>query len=211
MNLCRYVRKSASTTMIGRVRVKMTRFKLAKRLLSILAAGSLASTTLLGVSVSASAASTPTGGTVNFYATPTGSGKGFPVILTGAIGDHGKASAKMDKDGKANKNGNYGTFTLQKGTIEANLTMFNAKTNSAQPTINTTTCSAQLAVTVPVLLFNGTGIYKGITGTLNLTETFAVVLPRFKSGKNKGKCNASPNAQVIDQWGSLTGSGTVSF
>ena len=156
--------------------------------------------------------STPAGGSVKLFVTPSATGNGGgAVVVTGAIGDYGKTTGKMNENGKANKNGNYGKLVLQQGTIEVNLTTFDTKTNNAQPNINNTTCSAALAVTAPVTLFNGTGLYEGITGTVHLTETYAVILPRYTSGKNKGQCNYSNNAQPLAQWGSIAGSGRVSF
>ena len=149
---------------------------------------------------------------MKLFVTPSASGNGGgAAVITGAIGDYGKTTGKMDKNGKRDANGNYGKLALQQGTIEVNLTTFDRRTNNAQPNINNTTCSASLAVTAPVMLFNGTGLYKGIMGTVNLTETYAVILPRYKSGKNKGQCNESNNAQPLAQWGSVAGSGRVSF
>ena len=134
-------------------------------------------------------------------------------MVTGAIGDYGKTTPETDKNGTTNPKGNYGKFVLQKGTIEANLTAFNAKEQSlgSQSPINPATCSMKASATAPVMLFNGTGLYQGITGTVNLSVTFAVVLARYTSGKNKGKCNESNNANPVAQWGSITGSGSVSF
>jgi hypothetical protein len=173
----------------------------------------LATSRSSGTAASASTTpSTPAGGSVRLFVTPSATGNGGgAVVVTGAIGDYGKTTGKMDKNGKANKNGNYGKLVLQQGTIEVDLTTFDTKTNNAQPDINNTTCSAALAVTAPVTLFNGTGLYEGITGTVHLTETYAVILPRYTSGKNKGQCNYSNNAQPLAQWGSIAGTGRVSF
>jgi hypothetical protein len=62
-----------------------------------------------------------------------------------------------------------------------------------------------------VTLLDGTGLYAGITGTLKLTITEAFILPVYASGKNKGQCNESQNAQPVADYGSIIGSGTVSF
>jgi len=59
-----------------------------------------------------------------------------------------------------------------------------------------------------VTLFDGTGLYKGITGMLNIIETYAFISPLSTTGQNKGRCNLS--ARPISQYSSITGSGTVS-
>jgi len=130
--------------------------------------------------------------------------------MTGAIGDYGNGLT-IEKNGTPNSNGNYVKVMLQKGGFEINSATLNAKGNKAQPTFNTTTCSAALSVAGPVTLFNGTGLYTGIAGTLTVTETAAFILPRYTSGKNKGKCNTSNNAQPVKQYASIMGTGTLSF
>ena len=150
---------------------------------------------------------TPAGGSVKMFVTP-GNGAAATILITGAIGDYGK-TLTIDKNGKTDSNGNYVKMTLQKGMIELNSSTLNTKANSSRPTLYKATCSAQLSVTGPVTPFNGTGLYKGITGTLNITETYAFIAPLSTSGENKGQCNLS--AQPISEYSSITGSGTVSF
>ena len=59
---------------------------------------------------------------------------------------------------------------------------------------------------------NGTGLYKGISGTLMVTETFAAYGPFYKTGAHKGQCNTSNNnATPLAQYGSVQGVGTVKF
>ena len=151
--------------------------------------------------------STPAGGPVKVFATPNGNGGGT-IVITGAIGDYGR-TLTINKNGTTNANGNYVRITLQKGTFEVNSTALNAKADKAQPTGDLTTCSGSLSVTGPVTLSDGTGLYRGISGTVSITETFAYVAARFTTGKHKGLCNES--AQPIGQYGSITGTGTVSF
>jgi hypothetical protein len=70
-----------------------------------------------------------------------------------------------------------------------------------------TTCSGYFPVTAPVPVVKGTKAYKGISGSVSVTLTFAVVIPL-----QKGKCNLSnsgPNPSA--QYGSIAGTGTVSF
>lgn len=151
----------------------------------------------------------PAGGTVKIFATPA-NGAGGTILIIGAIGDHGK-TLSIDKNGKTDSNGDYVKITLQKGTFEINSTALNAKANKAQPAFYKATCSAQFSVTGRVTLFNGTGLYKGLAGTVNITETYAFVLPLLKSGKNKGQCDLSNNAQPLSSYSSITGTGRVSF
>jgi hypothetical protein len=61
-----------------------------------------------------------------------------------------------------------------------------------------------------VKFFNGTGLYKGISGTANITVTFGGVAPRYKSGQKKGQCMQNyGNPQA--QFGFVTGQGTIGF
>lgn len=154
-------------------------------------------------------ASTPASGTILFYAPQQSSVHGT-VVITGAIGDYG-TTLTINKSGKAEANGNYVKITLQKGTFEINSTSFNAKANNLQPAFFKATCSVSYAVTGQVTLFGGTGLYEGISGTMNISGTSGFILPRITSGKHKGQCNESNNVQPISQYALIAGSGTVSF
>ena len=155
----------------------------------------------------------PAGGVIDVYVTPpaTGNGAVFKIVVIGAIGDYGTATS-IDKDGKVDSNGNYVKIRLKKGTFEVNSTVLNKKTNSAPPTVqNGTTCSVGFGGSGPVTLFNGSGLYAGISGTLRITQTFAAIGPPYKSGSKKGECNTSNNAEPLAFYGSITGRGTVRF
>jgi hypothetical protein len=178
--------------------------RIVKAMLGVAMLGSL-----LFVGSAAFAASTPAGGAVKVFARP-GMGAGGTIVITGAIGDYGK-TLSIDKNGKTDPNGKYVKITLKQGSFEGNSTALNAKTRHLAPAINKTTCSASLSGTGPVSLFNGAGLYKGISGTVRITETFAFIAPRFTSGKHKGQCNFSNNAPVLSQYSSITGSGNVKF
>ena len=56
-------------------------------------------------------------------------------------------------------------------------------------------------------LLDGTGPYKGLTGTANVTETVAWTMPGYASGNNKGQCNHSQAVEFV----SISDTGTVSF
>jgi hypothetical protein len=158
----------------------------------------------------AGASSTPGGGSIKVYATPSANGNGGTVLLTGAIGDHGK-TLSIDQDGKPDTNGNYVKVTLKKGAFEINKTTLDAKAKNVTPTGDLATCSGGFSVTAPVTLLDGTGNYKGITGMVKLTLTYAFVLPRFASGKHKGQCNEGNNVPPVALYESVKGSGTVQF
>jgi hypothetical protein len=147
----------------------------------------------------------PSGGAVQVWGTPANGGGG-PVVLTGAIGDFGK-SANANSSGTPSKNGTYKLLNLKKGTILLNTTQLgkDVNNNNTPPTSsNSTTCSATFVITDPVPIAGGSKAYAGISGTLNITISFAIVGPM----KN-GKCNM--NANPIAMYGSISGSGTVSF
>ena len=152
-------------------------------------------------------ASTPPGGSVHVFATPGPTGT---ILLTGAIGDYGK-TLDIDANGKVDPKGPYVKVNLKQGTFEINAVALNIRLAKLNPPVNKTTCSAEGSGTGSVTLLDGTGLYKGISGTLNVTVTFAAIAPRLTSGKNKGQCNLSNSAQPVDQDGWITGTGTVKF
>jgi hypothetical protein len=165
---------------------------------------------LLSVATAANTASTPTGGLILVQATANGSPNGT-IVIAGAIGDYGKTRS-MDKNGKTDANGNFVAITLKNGSFEVDSTAFNKKTAKAPPTIdNRSTCSFAFAASGAVTLFNGTGLYKGISGTVNITVSFVGVGPRYTSGTKKGQCNTSNNAKPLASSGTISGRGTVKF
>jgi hypothetical protein len=167
----------------------------------------LAVTGILAAAGAASAA-TP-GGTVRFFAeavdTPTG-----PILFTGAIGDFGKATS-MDKNGKPDSNGNFVKVVLRYGSFMIDATKLNAVAAKAPGSLNRTTCSFYFQATGPARVYDGAGRYKGISGTVSVTITFAGDGPLFTSGKRKGTCNTSNSGRLLSHYGEITGTGTVSF
>jgi hypothetical protein len=139
------------------------------------------------------------------WGTPANNGGGS-VLFTGAIADSGK-SVSVNVSGKPSKNGKYKLLKLKKGAILINTAQLNTALNNASPTeFNSTTCSGSFAATATVPIVSGTEAYAGISGTANITVTFAIVLPL-----TNGKCNMNTNANPIAQYGSIVGTGTVSF
>jgi hypothetical protein len=172
-------------------------------------------TSVCVTSVPATAATMMTTGTIQVWVTPNAVNINSPVskiVVTGVIGDYGTATS-INKNGTPNDNGNYVKVALQHGGFEVNSVALNQKTNNAPPLMqNSTTCSVVFGGTGPVTLFNGTGMYAGMTGTIQITEKFAGIGARFTSGAKKGQCNTSDNnAPPVAFYGSITGAGKVSF
>jgi hypothetical protein len=172
----------------------------------------MASTVALGAAgvAAASPSTSPTSGTVHVWVTP-GKGAVDQIVLTGAIGDYGTATS-MDKDGTVDANGKYVKIKLRDGIFVVNAVKLNQLLNKIAPTVNLTSCSAWGIGSGPVTLYDGSGSYAGITGTLTMTTSFAAVFPRYATGAKKGQCNTSNSAQPLASFnGDLTGSGVVSF
>jgi hypothetical protein len=58
-------------------------------------------------------------------------------------------------------------------------------------------------------VLDGKGTYRGIAGTLNVTETIAFILPRYTSGRHINQCD--DNTPPIDAYSPITGSGKIKF
>lgn len=171
----------------------------------------VAASVTAAVLVGAGTAATPEGGKVELWASAGNNGS-QQVVFVGAIGDYGKA-VNVGKNGKPSPNGNFVKMKLQKGTFMLDVTAVNKAVNSAgaSPQVEShTTCSAAFSGGGQVTFLNGTGQYKGISGTADVTITFGGVGARYKSGPKKGQCkqgDSSPRAS----FGFVTGQGTVSF
>ena len=152
----------------------------------------------------------PGGGPIELFAT-TGYTPAGTVVIAGAIGDFG-TTLTTDKNGKPDIGGNYVRLMLRKGTFELDATELNAITSKKPPLLNNNlTCSFAFAATGPVSPFNGTGLYRGISGTLTLTVYDGGVGPTYTSGPNKGRCNTSTTAKPLADRGWIIGHGTVKY
>jgi hypothetical protein len=153
-------------------------------------------------------ASAPTGGPIALFATVGNSPTG-KIVLAGAIGDWG-GTLSIDKNGKPDLNGNFVRVTLQKGSFEIDSTAVNKQMANPRPQIaSNVTCSVAASGSGLVKLFNGTGLYKGISGTANVTISFTGVGGRYKNGAKKGQCDHGPTPLAM--LGSVTGRGSVHF
>jgi hypothetical protein len=172
--------------------------------------GALIALAAAGTAVAAQARTNrPAGGQIQIFVTLQSAGPRAAIVVTGAIGDYGH-TLDVDKNGKVDLNGNFEKISLQKGGFLLDSTAFDAHVNSIAPTIDNTTCSGQVQGSGTITIEAGTGLYKGISGSLNATETYAFVAPPYSSGKNKGQCNLS-KIGTNAAFGSLTGTGSVSY
>lgn len=160
----------------------------------------------LGGGGTAASASTPAGGAVKFIVLPGTTGNSSAIVVTGVIGGRGSVS-DVDKNGTPDPNGRFAKVSLPQGTFEVNLTALDTKAGKASYPINHQSCTAEGSVTASVTDLDGTGLYKGMTGTQTVTETVAFTMPRYTTGKDKGECNGS-QAVTLEL---VTGSGHVSF
>jgi hypothetical protein len=163
-----------------------------------------------GSAIAASGSGTVTGGKIRIFADASANGPVSRILFTGAIGDYGTATS-IDKNGKAETNGNYVKMALKKGTFEVNAKALNAKLNKAPGVFNKSTCSFSFTGSGRVTIFNGTGRYQGISGSANITLSFAGIGPRLTAGPRKGQCNPSQNAKPLSQYGAIIGTGVVKF
>jgi hypothetical protein len=178
-----------------------------------LAAAAAVGTLLLGSAAAVaatSAGSSTTKGTVHIWVSPSNTAV-EKILITGAIGDNGTATS-VTKAGKVDKNGKYVDVVLKHGTFKVNAVAFNNHANKLTPNIDTTTCSAWATLTGSVTVYGGTGDYTHMSGTVEVSTSFAALFPRFTSGAKKGQCNLGNNVAPTHQFnGQLTGTGKVTF
>jgi len=178
----------------------------ARRLLA--GAGALAALVAAGVVASPAPAAARTGGPIALFAT-VGNGPAGKIIVAGAIGDWG-STLTIDKNGKPDLNGNFVRVTLKKGTFEIDSTAANKQMANPRPQIaSDVTCSVAASGGGPVKLFNGTGLYRGISGTMTVTIAFTGVGARYQTGAHKGQCNHGPTPLAM--LGAVSGRGTIHF
>jgi hypothetical protein len=150
------------------------------------------------------AASSPKGGKIRIFVSSKSATKS-KILITGAIGDYG-TTVSQDANGKVDPNGGFQKVKLTHGGFIVNTTALNKRLNKAKPAINKTTCSIVFSGSAPTTITNGTGAYKGISGKVTITVTFAGIAPKTAKG-----CNLAPNAPTHGQYESITGTGSVSF
>jgi hypothetical protein len=183
----------------------------ASRPATLVALAATAVAVTAGGAALAATASSPAGGSIHVLGSSPGTGGG-KVLITGAIGDHGTSSS-VNKSGKPNSNGSYVKLSLTKGTIELNKTKLDANINHAfnSAKLNSATCSLAVIASSTLPIVNGTGLYAKISGTVHITISVGLTLPRYTSGAPAGQCNLSNAAQPTAALQVVFGSGTVSF
>jgi hypothetical protein len=186
-----------------------------KRALSALTIAAVAGAVLTSGGTMAASASTVTNGPVHVFDYGDGFGVGGTVVLTGAIGDSGSADS-VDANGTPDPSNNTEELVdLVQGSFRLSVVGLGKKIGIAyskfQP--NPRTCSGYVSATasLPIVAGSGAGAYTGITGGFVLTYSSALVGPKYGSGKHKGQCNNSNNAEPVAQTVLVTGSGTVSY
>lgn len=178
----------------------------ARRKIVIAVAGALVAGSAGGTVMATKAAGAQGGRVVYAYGTPALNGGSGTVIVTGAIGDYG-SSVSADASGQPDPNGAYSELILQAGTILSyNRDLGNKiQIGSARAQVNPVSCSLEGSVSAPATIISGTGAYAGITGTLDVTFTFAELAARTSTGA----CDL--NAEPPDQFATITAFGPVNL
>jgi hypothetical protein len=176
---------------------RIARRRPALTLTAVTAAGAVAA---LGLSAGlAQAKAAPkAGGVVHIYEASTSTGNTGHDVFIGAISDYG-----TDTQGTGNSTSDK--VVLKKGTFELNLAKLQAKIHPVAQ--DAADCSLVLGGSAPITLSHGTGAYKGISGSITVSFTDAVVFKLTKAGK----CSPSPTAPELSSVSSVAGSGKVSF
>jgi hypothetical protein len=151
----------------------------------------------------ATAVGTPAGGPIHVFIQPGTGQRPAKIVITGAVGDFGTLTDTR-KDGRAY----YTTANLRNGTIVFDLTAILTKLNSALPTVSAATCSVFSTTTGPTNIVRGTGSYKGIGGTVDLTQSVGTIATRRPSDHT---CNLSAGAQPAAQMTIGYGTGVATF
>jgi hypothetical protein len=166
-----------------------------KRSAKFVAPFAIASAAVLAVSTGLASASGTPGGEVHAYeADINAAGSLGTVVLTGAITDTG-----IDNQGSNGIN----TLVLSKGSFKLDVSKVGNKLSNLP--VDPATCSSDGTVTgrAPIVPKSGTHAYRGLSGTLDIQVSEAVILPRVH-----GACDA--NATQYPGVLIVTGSGTVS-
>jgi hypothetical protein len=151
------------------------------------------------------AAAAPTGGAIHLFVQPGQTQGNGRIVITGAVGDYGTTRARVVGDRRLS------VATLHQGTITFDLTAISRLSDATNPRVDMATCSAELAVSAAVPVVGGTGLYRGIHGSVTITEAFGFVGPRYTHGAKKGQCNLSNSAQPLAEMPEVYGSGSVAF
>ena len=156
--------------------------------------------------VTSAAKTSAADGTVHFIGYSKNSdGPDLTAILTGAVGDYGPAVTVHPNGTVDPEHTSELRLGLKKGSFRLSIASLDKKivsVTSHWP--STPTCSFHLSVTAatPVVSGSGTGLYRGISGSINMTVTIDEV-----------DVKPCPNgtSRFLSQLIFLVGAGTVSF
>ena len=181
------------------------RSSLSRRALSAVVAVTVLA--IAGAAGALAASSGQAGGSFRVFGVSNGLGGGGTVLLTGAIGDHGR-SQSVTKSGKASPNGSYVKLKLSRGTLTLNKTGLDNAINKAYRSshVNRANCSFSVAASGKLPFVSGTGHYAGVKGSAHVTVAVGLIFPR----KN-GKCNAGNHTTPVASRQIVYGTGTASF
>jgi hypothetical protein len=120
-----------------------------------------------------SAPSPSTTANTHLVANSNNDGPDSTIVLTGAIGDTGQAES-VHPDGTVDlDHASDLKLTLKKGSFLISIAALDQQFVEALSTapFNTNTCSGRVSVTTtaPIMPGSGTGLYRGVTGTFDLT------------------------------------------
>lgn len=148
------------------------------------------------------------GGVVDMTLYSNIDGPRFSAVLTGAIGDFGKA-VRTSSSGSADEEYNQLDVSVTRGAFRLDIAGVEGKLDAsilgAFPT-NTATCSGEIVVAgiAPIVSGSGTGAYKGIHGTFNMTITINEV-------ERPPVCPKTDTSPFLAQSVFITASGVVAL
>jgi hypothetical protein len=141
------------------------------------------------------------GGRVRVTGYSDNDGPTSTVIVTGAIGDFGKA-VRIHSNQELDLQLTRGSFGLNIAALESDL---GSAIEGHFPT-NTATCSGEVSVSggAAILTGSGTDAYQGLSGTLTMTITINEV-------ETPPRCPKTDTSPFLAQSVFISGSGTVSI
>ena len=141
------------------------------------------------------------GGVVHVYLAGSPSSSSQTIVITGAFADAGRFAEAAPASKVTLSKGGFKVDDAKGAELESALFAHVSKL------VDPKTCGLSVSYTAPATLEQGSGSYRGITGTVKITTTVARVFPRLPSGK----CDLSNNAQPIGFLSLAFGTGRVAF
>lgn len=160
---------------------------------------------IAGTAAALAASSGGAGGPFRVFAVANHAGPGSRVLLTGAIGDHGR-SELVTKSGRVSNTGHYVRLVLSRGTITFKTTgLHNALGRLFRGVVtNRATCSLSVTARGTLSIVSGTGHYAGVGGSARITVAIGYIFRR-----RHGRCYGGTGPTAAEQI--VYGTGTASF